>query len=59
MALNDDAALREQAEAWLADDPDPASRAELTDLIAGVAPEPAAAALEELTDRGAVLAASA
>jgi phosphomannomutase len=28
--------LRAQAEAWLADDPDPASRAELTDLIAGL-----------------------
>jgi phosphomannomutase len=28
--------LRAQAEAWLADDPDPASRAELTELIAGL-----------------------
>jgi phosphomannomutase len=28
--------LRAQAEAWLADDPDPASRAELTQLIAGL-----------------------
>jgi phosphomannomutase len=38
--------LRAQAEAWLADDPDPASRAELTELIAGL---PGTA--EELRDR--------
>ncbi|MFI6075329.1 phospho-sugar mutase [Actinoplanes sp. NPDC051343] len=38
--------LRGQAEAWLADDPDPASRAELTDLIAGL---PGTA--DELRDR--------
>jgi phosphomannomutase len=38
--------LRAQAEAWLADDPDPASRAELTELIAGL---PGTA--DELRDR--------
>jgi phosphomannomutase len=38
--------LRAQAEAWLADDPDPASRAELTELIAGL---PGTA--DELSDR--------
>ena len=31
----DEAGLRAEAEAWLADDPDPATRAELTELIAG------------------------
>jgi phosphomannomutase len=38
--------LRAQAEAWLADDPDPASRAELSELIAGL---PGTA--DELRDR--------
>jgi phosphomannomutase len=38
--------LQAQAEAWLADDPDPASRAELTELIAGL---PGTA--DELRDR--------
>ena len=47
MAPDDDVAeLRAQAEAWLADDPDPAGRGELRDLIAGL---PATAA--ELRDR--------
>src|SRR3982751_4699661 len=41
---NDD--LRDRAEAWLADDPDPAARDELTGLLAGL---PATA--DELTDR--------
>jgi phosphomannomutase len=38
--------LRARAEAWLADDPDPASRAELTELVAGL---PGTA--DELSDR--------
>jgi phosphomannomutase len=46
MAPDDVAELRAQAEAWLADDPDPAGRAELRDLIAAL---PASAA--ELRDR--------
>jgi phosphomannomutase len=46
MAPDDVAELRAQAEAWLADDPDPAGRAELRDLIAGL---PGTAA--ELRDR--------
>jgi phosphomannomutase len=41
---NDD--LRDRAEAWLADDPDPAAREELSGLLAGL---PATA--DELTDR--------
>ncbi|HEY7271456.1 MAG TPA: hypothetical protein VH502_01900, partial [Actinoplanes sp.] len=36
MAPDDVAELRAQAEAWLADDPDPAGRDELRDLIAGL-----------------------
>ncbi|WP_312033816.1 phospho-sugar mutase [Actinoplanes sp. TBRC 11911] len=36
MTTNDDAALRAEAEAWLADDPDPRSRAELRALIDGL-----------------------
>ena len=46
MAPDDVAQLRAQAEAWLADDPDPAGRDELRDLIAGL---PGTAA--ELRDR--------
>jgi phosphomannomutase len=46
MAPDDVAELRVQAEAWLADDPDPAGRDELRDLIAGL---PGTAA--ELRDR--------
>ncbi|NMO50357.1 phospho-sugar mutase [Actinoplanes sp. TBRC 11911] len=36
VTTNDDAALRAEAEAWLADDPDPRSRAELRALIDGL-----------------------
>ena len=46
MALHNDVDPRATAEAWLADDPDPATRAELRELIAGL---PATAA--ELRDR--------
>jgi phosphomannomutase len=41
---NDD--LRARAEAWLADDPDPAARDEIRELLAGLP-----ATTDELTDR--------
>jgi phosphomannomutase len=46
MALDNDVDLQAAAESWLADDPDPAARAELRELIAGL---PASGA--ELRDR--------
>ncbi len=49
MPSPDDAALRAAAAGWLEVDPDPQTRSELSDLLAGAASDPAAA--DDLRDR--------